>query len=289
MNIKKTGLVLEGGGMRGAYTAGVLDYLMEKDIKFPYVIGVSAGANNGANYIAEQRDRNRKVFVEMVKDERYAGIKNLIKEGNYFGMDFLFKDLPDEIVPFDYDTFSKSNTIFKAAVTNCNTAEAEYYKASDFDPRFFGQKILRASSSIPLIAKPVKIFDNYYYDGGIADPIPLRKAIDDGYKNNVIILTKHKGFRLKPKRSSVFLKLLIRDYPQLVEKLRERYKVYNNTLDLIDKMEKQNEVFVFRSEKKLNINGLEMNPKELLKIYNRGIKESKTKYEKFLSWLNQIN
>jgi predicted patatin/cPLA2 family phospholipase len=285
MDIKKTGLVLEGGGMRGAYTAGVLDYLMEKGVRFPYLIGVSAGANNGANFVAEQRDRNKKVFVEMVKDERYAGIKNLIKEGNYFGMDFLFKKLPDEIVPFDYETFSNSETVFKAVVTNCNTAEPEYFKASDFDPRFFGQRILRASSSIPLIAKPVKIFDNYYYDGGIADPIPLKKAIKDGYEKNVIILTKHKGFRLKPKRSSIFLKILIRDYPQLVEKLRERYKSYNETMDLIDKLEKQEKVFVFRPNSDLNMNGLEMNPKELLKIYKRGIRETKTKYEKFNNWI----
>ena len=281
MDIKKTGLVLEGGGMRGAYTAGVLDYLMEKGVRFPYLIGVSAGANNGANFVAEQRDRNKKVFVEMVKDERYAGIKNLIKEGNYFGMDFLFKKLPDEIVPFDYETFSNSETVFKAVVTNCNTAEPEYFKASDFDPRFFGQRILRASSSIPLIAKPVKIFDNYYYDGGIADPIPLKKA----YEKNVIILTKHKGFRLKPKRSSIFLKILIRDYPQLVEKLRERYKSYNETMDLIDKLEKQEKVFVFRPNSDLNMNGLEMNPKELLKIYKRGIRETKAKYEKFNNWI----
>jgi len=285
MDINKTGLVLEGGGMRGAYTAGVLDYLMEKDIRFPYVIGVSAGANNGANYVAGQRDRNKKVFVEMVKDDRYAGIKNLIKEGSYFGMDFIFKKLPDEIVPFDYKTFVNSDTVFKAAVTNCNTAEPEYFKASDFDPRFFGQRILRASSSIPLIAKPVKIFDNYYYDGGIADPIPLKKAIKDGYKKNVIILTKHKGFRLKPKRSSVFLKILIRDYPQLVEKLRERYKSYNETMDLIEKLEKQEDVFVFRPNKDLNMNGLEINPKELLKIYKRGIRETKAKYEKFINWI----
>ncbi len=284
MDIKKTGLVLEGGGMRGAYTAGVLDYLMEKGVRFPYLIGVSAGANNGANFVAEQRDRNKKVFVEMVKDERYAGIKNLIKEGNYFGMDFLFKKLPDEIVPFDYKTFSNSKTVFKAAVTNCNTAEPEYFKASDFDPRFFGQRILRASSSIPLIAKPVKIFDNYYYDGGIADPIPLKKAIKDGYEKNVIILTKHKGFRLKPKRSSIFLKILIRDYPQLVEKLRERYKLYNETMNLIDELENQEKVFVFRPNRDLNMNGLEMNPKELLKIYKRGIRETKARYQEFVNW-----
>ncbi|MDZ7671897.1 MAG: patatin family protein [Halanaerobiales bacterium] len=285
MDVKKTGLVLEGGGMRGAYTAGVLDYLMENDIKFPYVIGVSAGANNGANYVAGQRDRNQKVFVEMVKDDRYAGIKNLIKDGSYFGMDFIFKKLPEEIVPFDYETFVNSDTVFKAAVTNCNTAEPEYFKASDYDPRFFGQRILRASSSIPLIAKPVKIFDSYYYDGGIADPIPLKKAMEDGYEKNVIVLTKHKGFRLKQRRSSILLKLLIRDYPQLVEKLRERYKIYNNTMKLIEKMEKQNKVFVFRPQRDLNMNGLEINPEVLLKLYKRGRKETKAKFDKFLDWI----
>ncbi len=285
MDVKKTGLVLEGGGMRGAYTAGVLDYLMEKDIRFPYVIGVSAGANNGANYVADQRDRNQKVFVEMVKDDRYAGIKNLIKDGSYFGMDFIFKKLPDEIVPFDYDTFANSDTVFKAAVTNCNTAEPEYFKANDYDPRFFGQRILRASSSIPLIAKPVKIFGKYYYDGGIADPIPLEKAMEDGYEKNVIVLTKHKGFRLKQRRSSILFKLLIRDYPQLVDKLRKRYKIYNDTMDLIEKMEKQNKVFVFRPQRDLNMHGLEVNPEVLLQLYKRGRKETKAKFDKFSDWI----
>jgi len=284
MKLENTGFVLEGGGMRGAYTAGVLDFLMRKNIRFPYVIGVSAGANNGANYVADQRERNKKVFVDMVNDERYLGLKNLIKDGNYFGMDFLFKKLPNEIVPFDYETFSSSPITFKVVVTNCKTAQTEYFDKDNYDPNFFGEYILRASSSIPVLTKPVKIKGEYYFDGGITDPIPLKKAIKDGYENNVLILTKHKGFRLKSKKSRIILKLLLRDYPQLTDTLKNRYKIYNECIEWIEKLEEEGDIFIFRPQSKLEIGGLESNPENLKKIYERGYEETKNSFTDFKKW-----
>jgi len=284
MKLENKGLVLEGGGMRGAYTAGVLDYLMRNNVKFPYVIGVSAGANNGANYVADQRERNKKVFVDMVTDERYLGLKNLIKDGNYFGMDFLFKELPNELVPFDYNTFGNSPITFKVVVTKCRNAQTEYFDKDNFDPKFFGENILRASSSIPVLTKPVKINGEYYFDGGITDPIPLEKAIKDGYENNVVILTKHKGFRLKYKRSRIILKLLLRDYPQLTETLKNRYKIYNQCIEWIERLEEKGKIFIFRPKEKLGIGGLESNPENLKKIYKRGYEETKNRFKKFEKW-----
>lgn len=289
MDLENIGLVLEGGGMRGAYTAGVLDYIMQKEIEFPYVIGVSAGANNGADYVSKQRKRNKRVFVDLVEDERYCGLRNFIKEGNYFGMDFLFKKLPDDIVPFDYDTFEKSPITFKVVVTNCETGEAKYFNKDDFDTKFFAQKILRASSSIPLLSKPVEINGEEYYDGGVADSIPIKKAINDGYENNVVILTKHKGFKLKPKRSRAFLKLLLRDYPNLVENLKNRYKNYNHTIRWIDELEKKGQVFVFRPQDEVELGALDHDQEELRELYNQGLKETKERFEEFKKWVRKVN
>lgn len=289
MRLENKGLVLEGGGMRGAYTAGVLDYLMRQNVEFPYVIGVSAGASNGANYVADQRERNKKVFVDMVTDERYLGLKNLIKDGNYFGMDFLFKKLPNELVPFDYDTFGNSPINFKVVVTNSRLAQTEYFDKDDFDPKFFGENILRASSSIPVLTNPVKINGEYYFDGGITDPIPLEKAIKDGFENNVVILTKHKGFRLKYKRSRIILKLLLRDYPQLADTLKNRYKIYNNSIKWVEKLAEKGQIFIFRPQSDLEIGGLESNPENLNKIYERGYEETKNRFADFKKWNEEIS
>src|SRR6056297_1074044 len=290
MQIDDIGLVLEGGGMRGAYTAGVLDYLMQQDVKFPYVIGVSAGANNGADYVSEQRERNRKVFVDMVEDDRYCGFKNLIKDGSYFDMDFLFKKLPHDLAPFDYKTFGESDITFKVVVTNSETGETEYFSKDDFDTRFFAEEILKASSSIPVLSKPVEIDGSYYFDGGATDPIPLEKAMEDGYENNVLILTKHKSFRLeKSRRRNIIIRLLLRDYPELVEKLKRRYKMYNSCIEWINKLEEEEKVFIFRPQQKPDIGSLDHDKDKLQELYEEGIEETKERFTEFKKWVKQVN
>jgi len=261
---------------------------MQKKVIFPYVIGVSAGANNGADYVSEQRDRNKRVFIDLVDDERYCGLKNLINEGNYFGMDFLFKKLPNDIVPFDYETFAQSPITFKVVVTNCETGETEYFDKDDFDAKLFGEKILRASSSIPIITKPVEINGSYYYDGGVSDSIPLTKAMEDGYENNVLILTKQKGFRLKPKRSKAILKLLLRDYPKLVDKLNERHKVYNERIKWINKLENEGKIFIFRPQKKVKMRALNNDKEKLKELYQSGYEETDQRFYEFKKWMQEI-
>ena len=289
MELENIGLVLEGGGMRGAYTAGVLDYLMQREVNFPYVIGVSAGANNGADYVSNQRERNKTVFVDLVEDDRYCGFKNLIKEGSYFDMDFLFQKLPHDIAPFDYETFDKSPITFKVVVTDSETAETEYLCKDDFDSRFFAEEILKASSSIPVICKPVEINGKFYYDGGATDPIPLKKAMEDGYTHNVLILTKHKSFRLrKSRRRRAIIRLLLRDYPKLVDKLKERHEVYNECIRWINKLEEEGKVFVFRPQEKTAVGSLDHDKEELEALYNKGYEETKKRYQDFIDWVKSL-
>ena len=282
------GLVLEGGGMRGAYTSGVLDALMDEKIKFPYVIGVSAGANNGANFVAEQRERNKKVFVDHVGDKEYSGFRHFIREKSYFNMEFLFEKLPDELVPFDYETFSKSPVVFKVCVTDCETGKPVYLCKSEYECKFFGQKILRASSSLPIISTPVEIDGKKYFDGGISDSIPIQKSIDDGNQYNVIVLTRNKGYRKEPARIGRLGRKLLSKYPRIIEILKTRYKRYNTCLDKIDKLEKEGKVFVFRPIKQIEVDRLERDIEKLNNLYQQGYSEAREQMNDFKKWLNNV-
>lgn len=283
------GLVLEGGGMRGAYTAGVLTAFIDADICFPYVIGVSAGANNGANFVSRQRDRGKKVFVDHVGHKKYSGFKNLIREGSYFGMDFLFEELPNEVEPFDYKAFYSSDTDFRVVVTNAQTAEPVYFRHRDYDPHFFMNKILRASSSLPGISKPVEIDGNRYFDGGIANPIPIGQSIRDGNDYNVIVLTQNYGYRKELETGGrIFKRFFGMRYPKIIEAMEKRHEVYNRTLDEIEELERKGLAYVFRPIEKLNVDRLERDIDKLDDLYNQGYNEAMDKLDELKSWLYDI-
>lgn len=288
VNILNVGLVLEGGGMRGVYTAGVLDFFLEKNLSFPYVVGVSAGANNGANFVARQRGRSKRIYLEHSRHPEYMGLKNLIKEKSYFGMDFLFDILADKLDPFDYKAFGESPTCFKVVVTERETGEAAYFQHRDFDPEFFAKKVLRASSSLPFISRPVEIKGKYYFDGGIADSIPVRKAIEDGYKYNIIILTRNKSYRKEPAKISFLADLVYRKYPGLIKSLKNRYLNYNKTLDFIAELEEKKQVFVFRPIKQLEVTRTERDRDKLKDLYEQGYMEAAEQYGNLLEWINDI-
>ena len=285
MQINNCALVLEGGGMRGAFTAGIINYFIENDIHFKYVIGVSAGANNGANYCSRQPDRNKKIFTELVEDKRYMGLKNLIKDGNYFGMDFLFHQLPHEILPFDYNKFKNSFSELKIAVTDCESGEINYFRPQQFDSMKKIDKVFKASSSLPLVSNPVEIEGREYLDGGIRDSIPVEKAAEDGYQNLLVILTREKGYRKSPIKAKFLLDLFLKNYPNLIKDLKERYKVYNNTLDLIEKKEKENKYFVFRPEE-LEIDRFTRDSEELEDLYLSGYQLAAKKSSHLKKWLD---
>jgi len=283
----KCALVLEGGGMRGSFTAGIIDYFLRHEVYFEHVIGVSAGANNGANYTSRQRLRNKKIFTDLVEDERYMSFKNLIREGNYFGMDFLFHQLPHEILPFDYNSFKNSNTNLKVAATECESGEVKFFSPQYFDEISKIDKTFKASSSLPLVSNPVEIDDKLYLDGGIRDSIPVREAIKDGYQKVVVILTREKGYRKTPVKAKFLLDLFLRKYPNLVDDLKERYQIYNETLDYISKKEKTNDFFVFRP-KSIEIDRFSKDAEQLENIYNSASELAENHSEEFNNWLKEI-
>ncbi|ADQ13996.1 patatin-like phospholipase family protein [Halanaerobium hydrogeniformans] len=284
MKIKDCAFVLEGGGMRGAFTAGIIDYLLQNNIYFEQLYGVSAGANNAANYCSRQRVRNKKLFTELVEDKRYMGIKNLIKNGSYFGMDFLFHKLPREVLPFDYQAFKNSSSNLKVAVTACESGEVEYFSPQKFESNEKIDKLFKASSSLPLMASPVEIEGKAYLDGGIKDSIPVKKALADGYKKVFVILTRPKDYRKSPLKAKFILDLFLKKYPNLVEGLKTRHLNYNKTLELIEEKEDKGEFFVFRP-KDLEIDRFTKDVDQLKDLYSRGHDLALEKAEELKNWL----
>ncbi|MEL7597708.1 MAG: patatin family protein [Clostridiaceae bacterium] len=280
--MNKVGLVLEGGGMRGLYTAGILDFFMEKDLYFPYVIGVSAGACNAASYISKQKERSKRINIDYVKNPRYLSYRNLVKEKSIFGMDFLFNEIPNKLEPFDYTTFHSSEQRFIIGTTDCETGNPLYFdknKCKDI------LGVLRASSSIPLLSPVVEVEGKKLLDGGVADSIPIKKAIEDGFKRNIIILTRNKEYRKKPYKFKLFVKRSYSKYPKLVDKIFNRYKIYNNTLDYIEELENKYKAFVIRPSKPLKVDRLEKNPQKLKELYKMGYEDAKNLYLKMKEWI----
>lgn len=284
--MKDSGLILEGGGLRGVFSSGVLDYMMEKDIVFPYVIGVSMGALNGASYVSKQRGRSLRVPMTFMGDPRYLSLKNLITEGSYFGMNFIFDKIVNELDPFDFDSFENSNQKFIAVTANCTTGTAEYFDKDCVD-RDKMLKALMASSSLPYISKMVGIDDSFHLDGGIIDSIPIKKAFSDNIKKPVVILTRPIGYRKKD--SGVALsKIVYRKYPKLLEMIKNKASNYNSQLELIESLEKDNKVFVIRPNEAIQVSRTEKNKEKLKNAYNYGYETMKKEEERLKTWLKGI-
>lgn len=264
----KIALVLEGGGMRGVYTSGVLDYFMDNNIQFPYVIGVSAGACNACSFISNQRGRNKIVNIEYVNDDRYLSYKGLIRNKSIFGMDFIFNEIPNNLTPFDFETFLNSDTTFKVVTTDCDTGKAFYFDKSNYERDFFD--IVRASISLPFVAPIATVNNKNLLDGGITDSIPIKKAFEDGYDKAVIVLTRNKGYRKQPFKHRKIASIFYQKYPNLVDAIMNRYKVYNETLDYIEKLEKIGKVIVIRPSHPVNVSRIEKNKDKLNALYDMG-------------------
>ncbi|PLT30555.1 patatin-like phospholipase family protein [Peribacillus deserti] len=282
-NDVKTGLVLEGGGMRGVFTAGVLRYLMENDIYIPYVVGVSAGACNGSSYISRQIERNRIVNIDYITHPEYISVKRYLKSRELFGMDFLFNKLPNELVPFDFETFGSAQEKFVVGTTDCATGEPVYFEKSDYEKDML--TILRASSSLPFMAPEVEFDGRLLMDGGIADPIPIRKSEADGNMKNVVVLTRNKGYQ-KGKPSFGWLLKKRSPHQGLVKAILERHITYNRTLAYIEEKEDKGEIFIIRPEEKLSVGRVERNPDKLSRLYQQGYEQAEKLHDdlgKFLS------
>jgi predicted patatin/cPLA2 family phospholipase len=276
------GLVLEGGGMRGVYTAGVLEYFLEQGIEFPYVIGVSAGAANAASFLSKQKGRNRKVNIEMVSDPRYISWQNFIKTRQAFGMDFIFDEIPNKIVPYHYDEFYKNESEFVVGTTDCLTGEPVFFSKEEYGQDIL--KVIRASSSLPFLSPEIHFKNKILLDGGISDPIPLKKSIQDGNKRNVVVLTRNEGYLKKP---SKFQFLVKRKYPQfsgLQTALAKRYQVYNDTIAFINEEEKKGNVMIIRPTEPLEVGRIERNPVKLEKLYQQGYEDARKAKGRLLAW-----
>lgn len=285
MNLANTGLVLEGGGLRGVYTSGILQYFMEKDLYFPYVIGVSMGACNAANYLSRQPGRNKVVNISYVNDSRYLSYFRLLTRGELFGMDFIFNTIPNCLVPFDYKTFYENKTKCVTTVTDCITGEAVYYEKHELGDDYF--KILQASSSLPFISKPVNYKGRILMDGGMSDSVPLRKSIADGNKKNVVILTQPEGYKKQPESLAKFVSLRYSHYKGLCADLNCRHIKYNETLDFIDELNKKGEIFVIRPHKTLEAGRAERNKDILYATYDRGYGDAIKIFDELMLYLSK--
>lgn len=245
-----TGLVLEGGTLRGIFSAGVMDALLEMDIMFPYIIGVSAGISNAASYISRQPGRNIEILEKYRSDRRYIGKRNVLHDRSIFGLDFVFDEIPNLLVPFDWDTFDSYTGTAYAGVTNADTGEAEYLNCLHTDRQ---STILRATCALPGIMPPIKWNGKTYYDGGIADSIPIHKALSDGCDKNLIVLTQPRGFRKEyGKHYALIGKIIGGKYPKVVETMNRRHLVYNETLDFCEELERLGKAVIIAPTYALN-------------------------------------
>ncbi|MBM7584195.1 putative patatin/cPLA2 family phospholipase [Bacillus pakistanensis] len=285
MMLKNTGLVLEGGGMRGVYTAGALEFLLENDVEFPYVIGVSAGACIAASYLSKQKGRNKKVNIGFAKDPRYLSWRNYWKNRELFGMDYVFDEIPNRIIPFDYETFHNGESEFVIGTTDCKTGKAAYFTRNDYKEDVLTP--LRASSSLPFVAPVVEFQSRFLLDGGISDPIPIHKAMADGFKKNVVILTRNKEYRKKPSKFVSLLRRKYPDYPYLINTMINRFNLYNQTLEFLEEEERKGNVLIIRPILPLKVSRIEKNPRKLEALYQQGYQDSKVQFKNLLQFANE--
>lgn len=263
----KTALVLEGGGFRGLFTSGVLDCFMEESIQFPYVIGVSMGACNGASYISNQHGRNKVVNMDFVRDTRYMSLRRLFTRGELFGMDFIFNEIPSSIEPFDFEAYWASPQTFKIVVTDIETGQPMYLNSSSNEGLM---SALQASASLPFISKPVMIDGRPCLDGGISDSIPFEKALEDGFERIVVVFTQPRAFLKEESKADRLARYWYRRYPELERLLRIRHENYNTARRRIFEMEAQGKAFIIEPPEAIPAGRIEKDRRVLEASFDMG-------------------
>ena len=262
-----SGLILEGGGMRGVFTSGVLDNFMERGIRFPYTIGVSAGACNGLSYMSLQHGRAKYCNIDLLEKHQYISLKNLLFKGNIMDFDLLFRAIPEEIYPYDYNTYAQRSEKFEMVTTSCATGKPCYFQENNNPARII--EIVRASSSLPFVSPIASVDGEPMMDGGVSDSIPLLRAQELGYNNNVVVLTRNKGYR-KPTKQTMVPFLMYRKYPELREAIRNRNEMYNKQIEIVEELEAAGKLTVIRPERPINVGRMERDTRKLLDLYNEG-------------------
>ncbi len=285
---QSTALVLEGGGMRGAYTAGVLDVFHDKGLCFGAGVGTSAGATHLCNYVSEQKGRNLRIDTVHSKHPRYKSWRNLIRSGNYFDVDFCYRVLPYELDIFDFKKFNEKalNSEIYACVTNVESGIPEYKRLIDID---LDEEIkyVRASASLPLCSQIVEIEGKKFLDGGICDSIPFAFIDDKGFKKQVVVLTRPKGYQKEKNPLLPLMKVVYRKYPKFIEAAANRHIMYNKSLEQLEEWEQQGKSFVFRPSIEMKIGRLENNTDKLVELYKLGVKDAEANMPALLEFLEK--
>ena len=280
----QAGLILEGGGMRGMYTAGVLDAFLDKEIEFSSIYGVSAGACHACSFISKQRGRAFRVGVDYLDDPNYCSFKSFLKTGDLFGADFTYEQIPDVLDPFDYDTFRDYKGKFYAVVTNVQTGQAEYKRVRDGEKHLW---MVRASASLPMVSRTIAVNGKYYLDGGIADSIPIRKSIKDGNEKNVVVLTRDASYRKEPNGMLPLMKLRYPGKKAFLDAVENRHIHYNEVLQFLEEEEKAGRIFVIRPSEEVEVRRIEKDRDKLEALYQKGLEDGMERADDMIAYLEQ--
>ncbi len=270
----KIGLVLEGGASRTYFSCGAMDRMLELKIYADYVIGVSAGISFGVSYSSKQLGRNRSIMTDYQHKKQYAGIRHLLngKNKSYYNLKYVFDDIPNRLLPFDYDTFDKRKENCIAVVTNIESGKAEYIEIPA-DREFTA---LRASCALPLLFKPIEINGNLYMDGGVSDSLPFEKALSDGCDKVIVLLTRPRGYIKGYEKATPLVKAAYKKYPEFLKSFLNRPESYNNSIKKLNELEKEGKAFVIAPKDVFGIGRTERDPKKLGKLYDEGYNVCKT-------------
>lgn len=280
----KLGITMEGGASRTVFSCGVADAFLEEDIMPDYFVGVSAGIAYGVSYISKQKGRNLTIIQKYMNDKRYMGVRHLLKNRNFYNIPFVFEEIPNKLEAFDYEAFQAFPGKVEACVTNLHTGKAEYLEVPRQDDKF---EVLVASCALPILFQPVKVGRRYYLDGGIADSIPYKHAIEEGCDKNIVILTRERGYVKKSERAGNISIKLYRKYPNIVEDLKTRPERYNACMEELLEKEKAGEVFVIAPETTYGIGRTESNPEKLTKLYEEGYHQAKRQMKDLRQYLGR--
>lgn len=283
--MNQIGLVLQGGGTRGVYTAGILDYYMEQNIYFPYVAAVSSGACNASAYLSRQQGLAKIMHIKYIDDRRYMSFRNLWQGKSILGLDFIFDELPHTLEPFHFDAFQQAKEIFKVGVTDCLTGRSIFFEKHTCTEIF---KVIRASCSVPFITSIFQYQGLKLLDGGITAPIPIQQSISDGNQKNVIIQTSVGEYMLKSRFLPYLAKQIYGSYQALRQAIVQHYKVYNQTIHEIKQLEATKAAFVLRPSYSIRTKGLERSPLVLTSLYEQGYQDAKMNFSALMRWIERM-
>ncbi len=282
-NQKETGLVLEGGGMRGIYTAGVLDVFMEHGITFDGVLGVSAGAIHGCSYVSGQRGRNIRYYKKYCQDWRFVSLRNFLLTGDVVGVKFCYHDLPEVLEPYDHEAFLASDTDFYVGCSNVETGKAEVFHLTDMKKQIM---LLKASASLPFVSGITDWKGKKLLDGGCTDSIPVARMRKLGYRKLVVVQTRYRGY-YKTSEFNPLAKILYHRYPEFIRALKRRHLAYNRELEWIEKLEREGKIFVIRPEHDLKIGRMRATAEELQTVYEIGRRDAEERLSEMVEWLGR--